>query len=331
FQVYSNQAELRLDGDDGNDTFIVRAFALQGGAGFSTSGKTILNAGAGDDQIQYNANAPVSIDGGQGYDKVVVIGTELADSFVVTNKGIFGAGLNVTYDNVESVEVDGLEGNDTFFVLSTRKGVTTTVLGGPGDDTFNVTGDVTQTIISRSLTGRSGVIENGITTENEATNLLPGQSYNGLDGGGIPVSVADALAGLVVLTETGGHTIVSESGLTDTYPVHLAKAPDPGEIVYVTISAADSPSEAFAQGSRTILVSKDGGATYSSALVLTFTAANYAMNQTITVKAIDDLAPEGTQTVMISTGVLVNDPNRDSLHFNQVAVRNIQVTVLDND
>src|SRR5207302_392355 len=64
---------------------------------------------------------------------------------------------------------------------------------------------------------------------------------------------------------------------------------------------------------------------------LTFTAANYSLNQTILVKAIDDLAPEGTQTYMLSTGVLVNDLNKDSNHFNQVAVRNVQVTVLDND
>src|SRR5262249_7398308 len=70
---------------------------------------------------------------------------------------------------------------------------------------------------------------------------------------------------------------------------------------------------------------------YSSALVLDFTAANYNPDQTITVKAIDDLAPEGTQTVMISTGVLVSDPNDDSKGFDQVAVRNVQVTVLDND
>ena len=70
-----------------------------------------------------------------------------------------------------------------------------------------------------------------VTATNEASGLLPGQSYNGIDGGGIAVSVADALAGLVVLTESGGSTVVSESGQTDTYTVHLAKAPDAGEIV----------------------------------------------------------------------------------------------------
>ena len=43
--------------------------------------------------VQYNINAPVSIDGGNGIDKVVVLGTEFADHFVVTVAAIYGAGL----------------------------------------------------------------------------------------------------------------------------------------------------------------------------------------------------------------------------------------------
>ena len=45
-----------------------------------------------------------------------------ADDIVISVKGIFGAGLNVRYDNIEVVEVDGLEGDDEFFVLSTKFG-----------------------------------------------------------------------------------------------------------------------------------------------------------------------------------------------------------------
>src|SRR5262249_27457785 len=206
-----------------------------------------------------------------------------------------------------------------------------TLLGGPGDDTFDVTGDVTGQIISRSLAGRSSVIENTATATGESSGLLPGQSYNGIDGGGLPVTVADAFSGLVVVTESAGQTIVSESGLTDSYTIHLSTAPDAGETVYLTVSAADTPSEDSANGSRSILLSSDGGKTWFSALVLDFTAANYATDQTILVKAIDDLAREGTQTYMISTGVLVSDPTKDSKGFDQTAVRNVQVTVLDND
>jgi len=34
----------------------------------------------------------------------VVIGTEFDDNFVITKDGVFGAGLNVRYDNIESLE-----------------------------------------------------------------------------------------------------------------------------------------------------------------------------------------------------------------------------------
>ena len=66
-------------------------------SGFSTAAETDIRTGAGTNQVQYNINAPVSIDGGNGFDKVVVLGTEFADHIVVTEKAIYGAGLAVTY------------------------------------------------------------------------------------------------------------------------------------------------------------------------------------------------------------------------------------------
>src|SRR6185369_9871348 len=110
FSVYSNKGELKLEGDAGNDLFVVRAFALAqtnpdgtiktvGGVAvplvtsFSTQGQTDIKPGDGDDTIQYNINAPVSIDGGSGFDKVLIIGTELPDNFVITEEGVFGAGM----------------------------------------------------------------------------------------------------------------------------------------------------------------------------------------------------------------------------------------------
>ena len=251
FTVYSNQAELRLEGDDNNDLFVIRAFALgrrlrhqrrQGarlrprqtstsqanevtgefpqwtgtmmmiggnnvrvcvtgvgtyrrdnnldgecnnadakmtagwlddiipldangvavpiiGGGFSTDKPLDIRTGGGDNEVQYNVNAPVSIDGGTGVDKLVVLGTEFADDFVVTDKGIYGAGLDVSYANIEIVEVDGLEGDDEFFVLSTAFGVAYRVIGGLGSDTINVAGDVTEDIVTLELEGVSGAID----------------------------------------------------------------------------------------------------------------------------------------------------------------------------
>jgi hypothetical protein len=95
FSVYRNEAPLRLEGGSGNDTFIVRAFALVDQT-VTQQANTEIDGGDGADEIQYNVNAPVSIDGGDGFDKVVVVGTEFGDNFVINENGVFGAGLNVT-------------------------------------------------------------------------------------------------------------------------------------------------------------------------------------------------------------------------------------------
>ena len=75
---------LRLEGEAGNDEFIVRAFVT---LDLSMQGNTEVNGGDGTDTINYAINAPVSIDGGAGFDKVVVLGTPFNDAFVVTSQG----------------------------------------------------------------------------------------------------------------------------------------------------------------------------------------------------------------------------------------------------
>src|SRR5262249_12563557 len=120
FTVYHNKAVLRLDGGAGDDDFTVRAFAVPAGQK-SQQATTEVKGGEGADGIQYAVNAPVAIDGGDGFDKLTVLGTEFADDFVVTKDSIFGVGLNVNYVNIERLEVDGLEGDDRYFVLSTRE------------------------------------------------------------------------------------------------------------------------------------------------------------------------------------------------------------------
>ena len=57
------------------------------GLGFSTSRPLDIRAGGGEDEVQYNVNAPVNVDGGTGFDKLVVLGTEFADDFAITDKG----------------------------------------------------------------------------------------------------------------------------------------------------------------------------------------------------------------------------------------------------
>ena len=92
--------------------------------------------GTGVNRYDYLQNAPVLINGGDGIDTVVVIGTPIGDVFVITDTYIAGAGRITTFTNIESIEVDGGGGPDEIYILSTGDLFETTVIGGSGDDTL---------------------------------------------------------------------------------------------------------------------------------------------------------------------------------------------------
>jgi len=61
------------------------------GFAFSIAQAPDIRAGGGIDEVRYNVNAPVSVYGGTGFDKLVILGTEFADDIAITKDGIFGA------------------------------------------------------------------------------------------------------------------------------------------------------------------------------------------------------------------------------------------------
>ncbi|MHC4993376.1 MAG: hypothetical protein ACYTGC_20615, partial [Planctomycetota bacterium] len=135
FVVFHNRAVLSLSGGLGDDVFEVRAFALTGSQEPQRQ-RTDISGGEGQDLVQYAVNAPVNIDGGDGLDTLVVIGTEFGDDFVITDDGVFGAGLTVNFVNIETLRVDGAEGDDHFAVDDTAAEVT--LNGESGDDIFQI-------------------------------------------------------------------------------------------------------------------------------------------------------------------------------------------------
>ena len=214
---------------------------------FSTGRPLDIRAGGGEDEVQYNVNAPVSVDGGTGFDKLVILGTEFADDIVITAKGIFGAGLNVRYTTVEVVEVDGLEGDDEFFVQSTAFGVAYRVIGGLGSDTINVTGDVTEDIVTRELEGVQrrdrppGDAPTDVALRRPAGRRPRLQRRHART----PASSSSREDGRLHQRPRGRRFALSGAARLslDRYFVRLATAPNPGEVVYVTVSAARSPQE----------------------------------------------------------------------------------------
>jgi hypothetical protein len=419
FQVYSNQSELRLEGDDDNDLFIIRAFAIAAvanqdwngdgiidaddlpavdedtngdgvinfadadstpddwtddtivldeegvaqpiiGLGFSVARAPDIRCGGGEDEVQYNVNAPVSVDGGTGFDKLVILATEFADDIAITESGIFGAGLNVRYSTIEVVEVDGLEGDDEFFVQSTAFGVAYRVIGGLGSDTINVTGDVTEDIVTRELEGAMGAVDHLVTSDD--------LSYEGVLVDGFNYNVATAEEGIVIIHESGGFTAVREGGpvTIDSYTVKLAVQPLPGQMIYVTASAARSPQEEadntliheepylpngegdtiwlstdppnnpqFPAFQRDIIVNGIPDVINNRAVVLTFDHDNWDQEQTVYVFAPDDPRAEGDR-VVVSQHTVISDiigvaPVDYVDPFDAADVRNVEVMVRDND
>lgn len=327
FTVYSNKGLLRMEGEGGNDTFLIRAFVADD--------DIIAGGGEDDDHFEYNINAPVSINGGTGFDTVVAVGTEKDDAFIITEDGIFGAGLNIQLDGVEeAIEADGLEGDDHFFILSTLPNVVTTIIGGLGSDTFTITGDVTQTIISQGLEGRSASINHGLSSVDER--------YDNLLVDGVGLYVGGDAQGQVVIEETDGRTVLVEGqNWTDSYNVSIA-VPDEevqaGTVAYLTVSAAMSSTSDRRNATRdrgdaggpheadSVLVSLDG-VNFERAIVLTYTqGADWNDAQTVFVKAAHDDAIEGERKVMISHSLMTTDEG-----LNELPIVNVEARVVDDD
>lgn len=243
FTVFRNVAVLNLNGGNGDDVFTVRAFALKGSTD-NERARTDMKGDGGADTILYVVNAPVGIDGGDGFDTVRIVGTEFGDDFVVTDSGIFGAGLNVSYVNIERLVADGAEGDDRFFVQSTGLEVVTEIDGGLGSDTFFVGGNPSRApvaVVSNDLRGHSGIILHSV--ESDDTN------WNGLHVEGLSANVGDNEEAMILLSESGGRTLVVEGasgamlGVTDTYRLRLSRAPLLGTIVAIAVVPAGLPPE----------------------------------------------------------------------------------------
>ena len=193
-----------------------------------------------------------------------MLGTEFADHIVITDSGVFGAGVNVRYATIEVLEVDGLEGDDQFFVQSTPFGVLTRVIGGLGSDTINVGSDVTADIFVRELEGSSGAVNHLVSRPTRCTTACPPPAST-------TTSPPPTSASSSSPRPTGSRWSVKaawwDTGVdpitVDRYFVRLASAPT--GTVYVTVSAACSSQEEQGSAPGTCLLTRDRRAARSPA------------------------------------------------------------------
>ena len=331
FIVFHNLDTLDLFGDAGNDTFLVQAFALAGSQEDHRA-LTDVSGGGGADLIQYAVNAPVNIDGGDGFDTVRIVGTEFADDFVITDTGVYGAGLNVTYVNIEKLTVDGAEGDDRYFVLSTDPNVVTEIDGGLGNDTFFTGGSPSNApiyVTSNDPRGYSGITLNSI--ENTGTN------YDGVPIDGISANVADNNEAFIVVNESGGFSSVTEdiptpTGVSaegwayDTYTVTLTKAFVAGEVVNVHVLPQDPSPEELALGAKNLEFWN--GSSWVHDTTLTFTSAG---TQTVKFRAAHDSAAEGKQFAIINHKVDDLVTGTTPGQYDGIAMRSVKVQINDDD
>ena len=299
FMIFRNRGALQLNGEAGDDTFIIRTF-------IDVDKSTNVNSGTGRDFIQYVANAPVSVDGGDGYDTVVVVGTEVRDTFVVTAQGIWGAGRFIAYLNVEKLIIEGMEGDDLFYVLSTNPNVETAIYGGLGSDTINVAADVRNTIgtlvdvpavQANDLLGHSGLLSNSV----ESTSGM----WVGVPVDGIGAEIVDNDAPAVILTPLVGTLTVSErgDGAVSYVTYTAALAFQPNSDVEITIGTPIPSPSAEAIRSKSVLLSLDG-IVWRTSVTLTFTPAGFATAQQIFVMADFDLSSERERVVPLMAMVV---------------------------
>ena len=218
--------KIKLTGADDNDVFDVSTDAQMGDSEeeefFSTKG----------DDPDYVVNSLVDIDGGTGTDRLVVVGTEFDDSYVVTSKNIYGGGLSIKFVNIELLEVSCEEGNDLVSVLSTSPNTETKIYGFLGSDQFVITPRNVDPVVSKNLRGHRGILEHVISSEDPDYNMLL------IEGVAVDVLDNDGGLGYINVVEFEPFHLLTEDGAGSfVFAVYPTRKPDESANVVVDVVA----------------------------------------------------------------------------------------------
>lgn len=185
--------------------------------------------------------------------------------------------------------------------ISATPSVLTFVPGASGAGTFNVA----QTITVRAVD--DSVIEPAILHWGQiiATASSADPFFNGATISPVTSSVYDNDGPRVILDQSGGSTVVKESGVTDTISLVLSHEP----VADVTITSTANAQLSLAPA------------------VVTFTSANWNVPQTVTVAAVNDTAVE---TPSHSGGATFAITSADPL-YHGISVPALTAQVWDND
>ncbi len=219
-------------------------------------------------------------------------------------------------------------------VVITQSGGTTTVTEGGATDTYTVvlnsqpTANVTIALTSNNqlttnpsqlvFTPQNWNIAQSVivTAVNDAiaegnhtgtithTTASTDSFYNNLSAGTVITSITDNDTAGVTIAQSGGTTVVTEGGATDTYTVVLNSQPTAN----VTINLAPN-------GQLTTDVTQ-----------LVFTSQNWNIAQPVTVTAVNDTTTEGNHT-----GTITHTATSTDTAYNNLNLGSVTANITDND
>ena|GEM_PF-1454822 len=257
----------------------------------------------------------VSIDQGNTSDEF----DEVADGLVfVTTTDDDVAGFTITPSGNETV-VSEPAGTDSISIVLTAEPASDVVLGIFSDDLSE--SDVSPMLLvfgpgnwsvqqNVTVLADDDSIIDGNQTSNIMVFVIDGDSSDEFDDVADQsiqaTTLDDDVAGLLI-DESSGSTVVSESGTTDSFTVALAAEPDSDVVLLIT--------------------SGDEGEATVSPTSLTFGPGNWSVPQTVDVTGVDDPNADGPQFTNIR--VLVDDANSDD-NFDGLS-EEVSATTQDDD
>jgi large repetitive protein len=218
-------------------------------------------------------------------------------------------------------------GTATFTVRLNSRPTATVTLGlsssntaegtvSPASLTFLTTGSSWSTEQTVTVTGVNDAIVDGAQAYSVVTAAAAGGDYAGLNPSDVTVSNSDDDVGTVTVTQSGGTTVVSEAGTTDTYTLVLGQQPS----AMVTVTA--TPDAQVTATPATVYFGPAATGDFSGS-----SAANlrlWSNAATVTVAAVDDTAVEGAHSGTITHGASGGG-------YTGVSIASVTASITDND
>ena len=313
--------------------------ATNGGVDFSFTSPVTITIPAGD----YTTPSTINITGLTIVEDIISeVGGETINFSLQNPSGVTLGDADGNTVN-ESTATFTITDNDSPAVVVAESAGTTNIAEGGATDTYTIalatlpTANVTITITPNAqctVSPAGPLIFSGITAQTITVTAVDDAvtegahtctithtatsadtNYNAISIVNVIANVTDNDTPSLIVVNTGGASIREPDpntvGTTDTISVALATAPTGN--VTVTLTRSNG-----------YIVLSGGGGTLQPTITLTFTPANYATPQVVTLTAVDDTLVNGTRSASISFAASSTD-----LNYNSLITPNLSVSVLD--